>query len=192
MGQEVEDGNSLSGDSIVQAKLGKIITYWPGPVDTPLAVQECNRGRGEGFGDRADHELCCGGDRQVRLNVPLTIGLRDHHLTVLHHCDSCAGHLPIGHCLSSELIELGAEPCNAGILCLGCCIHTVISLTDRTTTSDVLLVTGLSELACGALAASVAPFVQLLSQTVVARVGLKSDQIDQQIAAQLMSQSPGR
>jgi hypothetical protein len=35
--------------------------------------------------DRTDHELRCSRNRQVRLDIPLTVGLREYHPVVVHH-----------------------------------------------------------------------------------------------------------
>ena len=46
---------------------------------------------------------------EVRLDVALTISPRECHLAVLHHGQSCARYLPVGHRIDRELIELWSE-----------------------------------------------------------------------------------
>src|SRR5438309_2979462 len=97
MREEVADCEPLGRHRIVQAKLGKIVTDRLGPVEAPLIVQERHTGRGEGFGDRGDHELRRGGCRQIGLDVALTISLRERYLAAskteaaLSRADTCFG-----------------------------------------------------------------------------------------------------
>ena len=106
MAQQVAHRDPLGRDRVAEAKPRHVVAHRFGPVEPPLLVQQRNGGRGEGFGDRAHHELRRGGYREIRLNVALTIGLRERDLTVLHHHNSCARHLPVGHGIDGKTIEL--------------------------------------------------------------------------------------
>ena len=107
MAQQVAHRDPLGRDRVVQAKLGHVVAHRFGPVEPPLMVQQRDGGRGERFGDRADHELRRRRNRQVRLDIALTISPRQRHLAILHHGECNTRHLPIGHDIGDEMIEIG-------------------------------------------------------------------------------------
>lgn len=107
MAQQVAHRDPLGRDRVAQAKLGHVVAHRFGPVEPPLMVQQRDGGRGEGFGDRADHELRRRRHRQVRLRIALAISPRQRHLAILHDGEHCARHLPVGHDFGGEMIEIG-------------------------------------------------------------------------------------
>ena len=70
-------------------------------------VQQRDGGRGERFGDRADHELRRRRNRQVGFDVALAISPRLRHLAILYHGERYARYLPVGHDIGGEMIEIG-------------------------------------------------------------------------------------
>src|SRR5260370_854287 len=52
----------------------------------------------------------------ARFDITLTIGLRERDLAVLHHGNSCAWHLPVGHDIGGKTIKLGSELNNRRIV----------------------------------------------------------------------------
>ena len=123
MRQDVEDCEPFGRHRIVQAKLRKIVTDRFGPVEAPFMVQQRHSSRGEGLGDRRDHELRCGGDRQICFNVALTIGLCEHDLAVLHHRDRCARRLQFGHGIGGKTVEFRDELVDRRMQCVRRMIH---------------------------------------------------------------------
>ena len=107
MAQEIAHRDPLGRDRVAEAKLRHVVAHRFGPVEPPLMVQQRDRGRGEGFGDRADHELRRRRHRQVGFDIALTISPRQRQLAVLHHGKRRTRHLPVGHDVGGELIEIG-------------------------------------------------------------------------------------
>ncbi|GIQ74379.1 hypothetical protein BraRD5C2_28190 [Bradyrhizobium sp. RD5-C2] len=112
MTQQIEHGDALCRHRIAETKLGDIVAYRFGPIEPPPIVQQRDRSGGEGFGDRADRELRRRRNRQIRLDIALAVGACEHDLVVLHHGERDARHLPVGHDVGGETIELGNIGCN--------------------------------------------------------------------------------
>ena len=106
MAQQVAHRDPLGRDRVAQAKLGHVVAHRFGPVEPPLMVQQRDGGCGERFGDRADHELRRWRNRQACFGIALTIRPRQGHLAILHHGERCARHLPVGHDIGGEMIEI--------------------------------------------------------------------------------------
>jgi hypothetical protein len=107
MAQQVAHRDPLGRDRVAEAKPRHVVAHRFGPVEPPLMVQQRNGGRGEGFGDRADHELRRRRHRQVRFDIALTISPRQRHLAILHHGERDTRHFPVGHHIGGEMIEIG-------------------------------------------------------------------------------------
>lgn len=109
MTQKIANGDPLGGHRIVQTKFRNVVPHGLGPVETPLVVQERHSGRGKRFGNRANQKLSRGGDRKIRLDIALTVSLRERYLAILHHGDGRTRYLPICHDVDGKTIELGNE-----------------------------------------------------------------------------------
>jgi len=60
-----------------------------------------------------------GRNRQGRLDIALTISPRQRHLAILHHGECNTRHLPIGHDIGDEMIEIGDKRGNRRGGCFG-------------------------------------------------------------------------
>jgi hypothetical protein len=56
--------------------------------------------------NRADHELRRRCNRQVRLDIALTISPRERHLAILHHSERDTRHFPVSHGISGKVIKI--------------------------------------------------------------------------------------
>ena len=106
MTQEIAHSDALGRHRVVQTKLGNVVAHRLRPIEPPLIVQQRHARRGEGFGDRADQELRCGGCRKIRLDISVAVGPHERNFPILHDRESCAWHLPISHGIDGETIEL--------------------------------------------------------------------------------------